>query len=177
MSYQKPYKDEQSKYRIWDTLVSRHATHSYENETAFSLFGFLDSLKSDNGPPFDSYKFSSYLNSKSIYHYRITPEHPQSNANCKRFMRVIGKTLRTAKIEQIPWKEELDKLLMTYRNTQHSTTGFSPSLLFFSRELKTGLPQFTKPIKYEFHKKARIQDSEKQQRTKEMFDKRSKKFL
>ena len=89
-------------------------------------------------------------------------------------MRVIGKTLRTAKIEQIPWKEELDKLLMTYRNTQHSTTGFSPSLLFFSRELKTGLPQFTKPIKYEFHKKARIQDSEKQQRTKEMFDKRTK---
>jgi len=62
--------------------------------------------------------------------------------------------LKAAKIEGKPWKSELDKLLLSYRNSPHVSTGFSPSLLFFNRDIKTGLPQFTKPVPYEFHTKA-----------------------
>ena len=142
--------------------------------SVFAVFGFPNSLKSDNGPPFDARAFGDFLKSKGIYHRRITPEYPQANAKCERFMRVIGKTLKTAKIEGKPWKLELDKLLLSYRNSPHSSTGFSPSLLFFNRETKTGLPQFTKPITYEFHVKARNNDNEKQQKAKQDFDKRFK---
>ena len=167
--------DEYSRYPMVYIMKSTTAENTIKRlESAFAIFGIPDSVKSDNGPPFDSRSFGNYLNSKGIFHRRISPEYPQANAKCERFMRVIGKTLQTAKLEKKPWKEELDNLLMTYRNTRHSTTGFSPSLLFFNRDLKTGLPQFTKPIPYDFHVKARANDADKQQKMKGIFDKRTK---
>ena len=77
--------------------------------------------KTDNGPAFDSFAFDEYMKAKAIKHHRITPEHPQSNTKCERFMRVLGKTLRTADIEGKDWKKELKKLLFNYRNAPHST--------------------------------------------------------
>ncbi|MEM7165275.1 MAG: DDE-type integrase/transposase/recombinase [Planctomycetota bacterium] len=130
----------------------------------FSLFGLPDELKADNGPPFDSHKLSDYLKECSIHHRRITPLHPQSNAKCERFMKVIGKTLKTAQIEGKNWRKELDKLLSNYRNSPHTSTGFSPALLFFNRTIKTGLPEISGPIRNNLHNAVRENDSKSQQK-------------
>ena len=165
--------DEYSRFPMIYIMKSTTAEVVIEKlNSTFNLFGYPDELKSDNGPLFDSRAFGDYLKSKGIYHRRITPEYPQANAKCERFMRVIGKTLKAAKIEGKPWKKELDKLLLNYRNSPHAATGFSPSLLFFNRNIKLGLPQFTKPVPYEFHRQAEMNDSEKQTKTKQYFDKR-----
>ena len=58
-------------------------------------------------------------------------------------------------IEGKDWRKELEKLLFSYRNSPHTTTGYSPSLLFFSRPIKTGLPEIIKPLNYDFHRTAR----------------------
>jgi len=74
-----------------------------------------EKMKTDNGPPFDSKKLAEFLKAKesSIHHRKITPVHPLSNAKCERFMRVVGKTLKTARIERKNWRKEIDKLLFT----------------------------------------------------------------
>jgi len=81
----------------------------------FALYGLREKMKTDNGPPFDSKKLAEFLKAKesSIHHRKITPVHPLSNAKCERFMRVVGKTLKTARIERKNWRKEIDKLLFT----------------------------------------------------------------
>ena len=148
--------DEYSRFPIIHIMKSTISEKVIDKlEETFAIFGYPDVCKSDNGPPFDSDTFRNYMEAKAIHHRRITPLHPQSNAKCERFMRIIGKTLKAADVEGKEWKKELDKLLLNYRNSPHTTTGYSPSLLFFNRSLKTNLPEFPKTLKYEFHRKAR----------------------
>ena len=137
----------------------------------FSLFGYPDEIKTDNGPPFDSNKLAEYLQQCSIHHRKITPLHPQSNAKCERFMRVIGKTLKTAYIEGKNWRKELDKLLFNYRNSPHTSTGFTPAILFFNRSIKTGLPEIIKPINNQIHDEVRRNDARSQEKIAENFNK------
>ena len=49
------------------------------------------------------------------------------------------KSLKVAKAEGKKWKDELDKFLLAYRTTPHSSTGATPAFLMFERELKTKL--------------------------------------
>ena len=49
--------------------------------------------------------------------------------------------LKIAQEEGKRWKDELNKFLLAYRTTPHSTTGMTPASLMFGRELKTKLPE------------------------------------
>ena len=51
------------------------------------------------------------------------------------------KSLKVAVAEGKKWKDELDKFLLAYRTTPHSSTGATPAFLMFGRELKTKLPE------------------------------------
>ena len=165
--------DEYSRFPIIHVMRNTNADAVINKlDATFALFGYPDIIKSDNGPPFDSNKIKDYMREVSVSHRKITPFHPQSNAKCERFMKVIGKTLKTAQIEGKNWRKELNKLLLSYRNSPHSSTGFSPALLFFNRNIKTGLPQITKPISNELHDEVRSKDAESQQKMKENFTKR-----
>lgn len=44
------------------------------------------------------------------------------------------------------WKEELDKFLVMYRNTPHTTTDVSPSQLLIGRKLRTKPPKLFEPV-------------------------------
>ena len=65
----------------------------------FGIFGIPESLKSDNGPPFNSRDFAQFAYSLGFKHRRITPLWPKANAEAERFMRTISKMIKTSVIE------------------------------------------------------------------------------
>ena len=111
------------------------------NDRRIAAYVSREVIKSDNGPPFSSQEFETYMNKMGIKHQRITPLWPQANSEAENFMKPLTKTVRAARIEDKDWKKELYKFLLNYRATPHTTTGFSPSELLFNRQIKVKLPQ------------------------------------
>ena len=96
-------------------------------ENLFSIYGYQEKLRHDNGPPFSSYEFKQYLRDVNITDKAITPENPQLNAVVENFNRSLNKCLRIAKVQNSPWQNELRKMLLNYRNSVHSTTNVIPA--------------------------------------------------
>ena len=69
----------------------------HEMDTIFSRFGNPNILKTDNGPPFNSHKFASYMKDNGIKHHRITPSWPKANGEVERFVRTVKEAINTAK--------------------------------------------------------------------------------
>ena len=97
--------------------------------------------KLDNGPPFTSHAFKVFATELGFKHRKITPLWPKANAEAERFMRTLGKAIRTARTEQKNWEKELQKFMRNYRSTPHSSTGKSPAELLMGRQIKTKLPE------------------------------------
>ncbi len=70
----------------------------------------------------------------------VTPYWPQANSEVERFNRTLEKAIRAANTEGKDWKSELNTFLLNYRATAHCTTGKSPAVLLFGREIRTKLP-------------------------------------
>ena len=99
----------------------------------FAVHGIPAILRSDNGPPFNGEEYSRYLQTLGIKAEWSTPKWPQGNATVERFMQPLGKALKTAKLDGRPWRQELQRFLLHYRTTPHSTTGVPPAELLFNR--------------------------------------------
>ena len=69
-------------------------------QDVLSTFGVPKSLRSDNGPPFNSMQFKEFAIQQGFMHRRITPLWPRANGICERFMRNLGKVLRNAKANE-----------------------------------------------------------------------------
>ena len=68
---------------------------------------------------------------------------PQRNAVVERFMKPIGKLLKTAEIKGKNWRQELQRFLLQYRSTPHQTTKVASSELLFNRKIRGYLPELT----------------------------------
>ena len=127
----------------------------------FAVHGIPKILNSDNGPPFNGEECKRYLNTLGITPEFSTPPWPQGNSSVERFMQPLGKALKTAKIEGRPWKQELNRFLLQYRTTPHTTTGFPPAELLFNRTVQGKLPVLqrkTLPIDTEKHERMKRSD-------------------
>lgn len=139
-------------------------------EPIFARYGFPLSVKTDNGPQFKSEMFENYLKQNGIEHRKTTPYWPQANGEVERQNRSLLKVMRIAHAKHRDWKQELNKHLLAYRSTPHSTTGLSPAELMFGRKIRTKLPEmYTEKNNY-FMVKDR--DSEMKQKTKDYADDR-----
>ena len=107
----------------------------------FTRYGYSFSLKSDNAPQFVSEDFENFLATHGIQHRKSPPLWPQANGEAERQNRTLLKSLKEAEAEGKKRKDELDKFLLAYRTTPHSSTGATPAFLMFGRELKTKLPE------------------------------------
>ena len=87
-------------------------------------------------------------------------------------MQPLGKTLRTAKVENRPWQQELNRLLLQYRTTPHSTTGVPPAELLFNRTVKGKLPILQKRNLVNRHREARQNEASKKEYQKRYADNR-----
>ncbi|KAI8513647.1 hypothetical protein Bbelb_079710 [Branchiostoma belcheri] len=136
--------DEHSRYPVVEHLRSTSAQAVIPVlDKIFAMFGTPEVLKTDNGPPWTSTQMKSFADYLGFHHRKVTPYWPCANGTAERFMRVLGKTVKAAVVEGKSWKQELHKMLRSYRATPHTTTNHPPATLLFQRAMKTRLPELT----------------------------------
>jgi len=64
-----------------------------------------------------------------------------THGEVERQNRALLESIRAAHSDGKNWREELNKFLLAYRLTPHSTTGSSPPELLFKRNISTKMPE------------------------------------
>ena len=130
--------------RFFEVVIMQSTTSQKMIEALtpiFARYGYPFTLKSDNAAQFVLEEFKEFLSKNGIEHRKFPPLWPQANGEVERQNRTLLKVLKVAQVEGKKWKDELNKFLLAYRTTPHSTTGMTPASLMFRRELKTKLPE------------------------------------
>ena len=103
----------------------------------FARFDLPISVHSNNGPPFNSIEFNTFLTSNGIEHTTSAPYHPQSNGQAENSVKYAKTKLKCAFCENIDVSLALNRILFDYRNSVHLTTNETPAKLMFNRPLRT----------------------------------------
>lgn len=141
-----------------------------------ATFGIPECIKSDNGPPFNSFKFKQFAEEQGFRHRKITPLWPRANGMCERFMKNLGKIMRNSSNNQKDWEVELVEFLSNYRAAPHSSTGVPPQKLLLQTKSSTskispiGSPRQTGDL----HLKASINDDKAKNKMKSYADQNAK---
>ena len=99
--------------------AARHEESSFQYSTIF--LRFLVYQKLDNGPSFNSQKFFEFLKELGFVQRRIIALWPRANGMCERFMRNLGKIMRSSSQIQREWEKNFIEFLRNYRATPHSS--------------------------------------------------------
>ncbi|UYV76882.1 K02A2.6-like, partial [Cordylochernes scorpioides] len=105
----------------------------------FARHGYPHEVVTDNGLQFVSTSMERFLKECGIRHIKASPHYPKSNGKIERFHRFLKKQFNSSSEEGKDWKEDLSRILMSYRTTPNRSTGKTPAFLLFSREIKTKL--------------------------------------
>lgn len=101
-----------------------------------ATFGVPDLAHSDQGPNFESKVWQGVCERLGCTKTRTAPLHPQSDGMAERFMKTLGDLISLYCNEnQFDWDVHLPILIMAYNSSVHSSTGFSPSMMMFGREM------------------------------------------
>jgi transposase InsO family protein len=101
----------------------------------FSIFGIPGALKSDNGPPFNSFEFKQFSIEQGFKHKKITPLWPRANGMCERFMRNLGKIMRNCSSSQVELEAKLiEFLLQTTETLRIPLPGLLQTNFYFSQK-------------------------------------------
>lgn len=93
-------KDYYSRYIITKLVDTENFKETADAlDCVFSIFGRPKTMKSDNGPPFQSANFKSWCENRGIDLIHSTPLSPRQNGLVERAMQGIKKALTAAKIE------------------------------------------------------------------------------
>ena len=142
-------------------------------ESVFSIFGYPDRCRHDNGPPFGSHEFINYFKEANIKNNSTTPYYPQSNGVVENINKILNKAMRTAKFENKNWRNVLSGMLLNYRCSPHATTGRSPSQIFFGRNINNGIPLIKRETS-QFDEEIRQRQTEIYGKTKKYIDTKRK---
>src|SRR5699024_2435350 len=111
-----------------DTVVNALTTRF------FPLFGLPERIHSDNGTEFRNQLMERLNHFLGIRHSFSSAYHPQGNGIIERAHRFVGNALRSfAEDDPTRWDELIQVLVMSYNQTVHKSTGFTPYFLFFGR--------------------------------------------
>ena len=78
----------------------------------FTEHGILESIRSDNGPPFCSYLFKKFVEEWNFIHYTSSPTNPHSNRQAESAVKIIKGLLTRSKCAEDPYLA-----LLAYRST------------------------------------------------------------
>ena len=99
--------DQRSKYLEIEFTSSMSCNMSSILERIFSIHGILETILSDNGPPFQSHQLATYFRQKGITHHRITPLWSGANGKVERFMTNLIKIAQTVITKKKDWHTEI----------------------------------------------------------------------
>ncbi|KAK3920985.1 hypothetical protein KUF71_010200 [Frankliniella fusca] len=99
-------------------------------ENLFSMFGSPEVIRSDNGPPFNSWDFKRFCETWDITHTTSSPHFPQSNGKAEAAVKIV---------KEIIQRGEILTGLLAYRDAKLKI-GFTPAQLFLGRHLRTTVP-------------------------------------
>ncbi len=134
--------DDYSKFPIVEEIPSVSArTVIKQVNNILATFGIPDSIRTDNGPPFNSRQFADNAIRLGFQHRKVTPLWPEANGEAERFMRTLKRAIATAKLSRLNWKEELHNFLRNYRSTLHPAIGTTPAEALFGRNMSNKLPE------------------------------------
>ena len=68
-------------------------------EKLFSIHGIPDTIRTDNGPPFNSSSYKQFSKQYGFQTQKVTPLWPEANGQAESFMKCLGKVIRTAHVE------------------------------------------------------------------------------
>ncbi|XP_038065755.1 uncharacterized protein K02A2.6-like [Patiria miniata] len=115
----------------------------------FASHGIPDVIASDNGTPFVSEEFFTFLTNNGVEHIQTVPKHPSSNGLGERAVQTVKNGMK--KMKGCNLEMRLQKFLLQYRVTPQASTGKSPSELLYRRQILTKLdklrPDLAKKLK------------------------------
>lgn len=106
----------------------------------FKIFGNPLTLKSDNGPPFSSSKFSEFCKSQAIELIKSPPHNPSSNGLVERVNRNLKRILQIGTVMNENLINTLEEFIEIYNKRPSSVTNLSPFEMMFKRKPRTLLP-------------------------------------
>lgn len=102
----------------------------------FARFGLPDVLVSDNGPPFNSHLFKSFLKRQGIEVLNTPPYNPASNGQAERLVRTTKDVLKKFLVEpgmlELNLEDQINLFLINYRNGNMTSDGSFPSEKVFT---------------------------------------------
>ncbi|XP_017298817.1 protein NYNRIN-like [Diaphorina citri] len=102
-----------------------------------SRFGVPLELHSDLGRNFESQVYQEVCSVLWIKKTRTTPLHPQSDGMVERFNRTLHEHPRKVVDDhQREWNKHIPLFLLAYRSSTHNSTGQSPALIIFGKEMR-----------------------------------------
>ena len=101
----------------------------------FSQEGVPNTLVSDNGPQFACEEMEKWLSHIGCKHILTPPYHPRSNGLAERFVRTLKNHIRCGRGKDL--QSVVDRFLLQYRNSSHSTTGVAPAVLMRGKLLRS----------------------------------------
>ena len=100
-----------------------------------SIFGVPEQLHSDQGRQFESHFFAELCSILDISKSRTSPYWAQSDGLVERMNSVVEAMIsKYVSANQKDWDEKLQLLMLAYRSSVHSTTGYSPNMMVFGSE-------------------------------------------
>src|SRR6266536_997537 len=103
----------------------------------FSRIGYPEKLTTDQGSQFMSDVMKEVYRILSIKHLPTVPWHPMGNGVCEQYNGVLKKMLKRLCTERVKdWDRYIDACLFAYRETPHTSTGFSPFELVQGRTVR-----------------------------------------
>lgn len=94
-------------------------------------------LVSDHGVQFTSEQFQQFLRMNGIVHKMGAPYHPATNGQAERYVQTMKQKLKSLKCTKMQLNVELCNILLVYRKMIHPTTGQSPAMMMFGRQIRS----------------------------------------
>ena len=167
--------DQYTKYPVVDVCTSTNWEQMEPMlETALGMLGNVESVTSDNGPPYNSGNFRKFAKQMGFKHRKCTPENPQANGLVEVFQKVLVKLVHTATIEKRDPKKVVQAYLRAYRAAPQKTTGVSPYEAMFGRKMITKLPGFGQQAGSDLDRNLREKATKEKEKQKRYVDKKRK---
>ena len=89
--------DEYSRFPVVERVTSTSARAVIPIfHKIFTDYGLVEKVKTDNGPPFQSFEFRKFLEYYGVEHRKITTLWPQANGLAENFMKPLNKAIKAA---------------------------------------------------------------------------------